>query len=173
MPLANRNPAAPPPLGPPSLAVGRRRWAALLLLAALLLAWPLPAPAGESGLTWLGYDQAAELARRTPRPIMLFFSAPWCYLCKKMQRQVFSDPRLAGHLQSQFYPVLVDITEQPRLGEVYEIKQLPTTIFLESHGKPVLRLTGYQNRAALGRALEFVAGGHHHRTTWEDFSTRP
>lgn len=177
MPPHHRLPAAPPPFGPAPRAAGRRRGAALWLLALLLLAWPAPAPAGggdgAGGVAWLGYEQAAGLARRTPRPIMLFFSAPWCYLCKKMQRQVFSDPRLAGHLQSRFYPVLVDITEQPRLAETYAIKQVPTTIFLDPQGKPALRLTGYQNRSALSRALRFVAGGHHHRTTWENFSPRP
>lgn len=140
-------------------------------MALLLLA---PAPAGaEGGVAWLGYEQAAELARQTPRPIVLFFSAPWCYLCKKMQRQVFSDPMLAGRMQKQSYPVLVDVTQEPRLMELYEIKQVPTTIFLDRNGNPVLRLTGYQNRAAMGRALMFVTMGHHHRMSWEVFSSQP
>ncbi|MCF8047746.1 MAG: thioredoxin family protein [Desulfarculaceae bacterium] len=139
----------------------------------MLLLAPAPAGAEGGGLTWLGYDQAAELARQTPRPIVLFFSAPWCYLCKKMQRLVFSDPALAGRLQKQAYPVLVDVTKQPRLMEVYEIKQVPTTIFLDLNGKPVLRLTGYQNRSTLGRALMFVTMGHHHRMSWEAFFDSP
>lgn len=139
----------------------------------MILLAPAPAGAVDGGLTWLGYEQAAELARNEHRPIMLFFSAPWCYLCKKMQRLVFSDPGLAGNLQNQAYPVLVDVTKQPRLMEIYEIKQVPTTIFLDTHGKPALRLTGYQNRAALGRALRFVGKGHHHRMSWEAFSARP
>lgn len=140
-------------------------------MALLLLA---PAPAGaDGGVAWLGYGQAAELARQTPRPIVLFFSAPLCYLCKKMQRLVFSDPSLAGRLQKQAYPVLVDVTKQPRLMEIYEIKQVPTITFLDLNGKPVLRLTGYQNRADLHRALMFVTMGHHHRMSWEAFSSRP
>ncbi|MCB2193842.1 MAG: thioredoxin family protein [Deltaproteobacteria bacterium] len=143
----------------------------MLLLALLLL---LPAPAGAAeGITWLDYGKAADLAKQAPRPIMLFFSAPWCYLCKKMQRQVFSDPKLSGRMQKGTYPVLVDVTKQPRLAEIYEIKQVPTTIFLDLNGKPVLRLTGYQNRAALHRAVMFVTMGHHHRMNWESFSSRP
>lgn len=174
MPASLGIPAAPAPSGPPPLAAGRGLRAAFWLLLALLVLAPAPAGAdGGGGLAWLGYERAAELARGQRRPLVLFFSAPWCYLCKKMQRQVFSDPELAGRLQKQAYPVLVDISKQPRLMEVYEIKQVPTTIFLDHHGKPVLRLTGYQNRAALGRALEFVAKGHHRRTTWEAFSARP
>jgi thiol:disulfide interchange protein len=148
------------------------------LLLALLWLTPAPAPAQEpnpapGGVTWLSYDQAAQLARETPRPIMLFFSAPWCYLCKKMQRLVFSDPHLARHLQTKAYAVLVDVTTQPRLGEIYEIKQVPTTIFLDPGGKPALRLTGYQNRADLNKALMFVSMGHHHRMSWESFSGLP
>jgi len=145
----------------------------MLLLALLLLAPAPAAPAADAGPAWLGYAQAARLGRQDRRPIMLFFSAPWCYLCKKMRRLVFSDPELAGRLSEKAYAVAVDITREPRLGEVWAVKQVPTTIFLDPQGKPALRLTGYQNRSTLGRALDFVAGGHHRRTTWEAFSARP
>lgn len=144
-----------------------------MLLLALLLLVPAAAPAADAGPAWLGYDQAARLARQERKPIMLFFSAPWCYLCKKMRRLVFSDPELAGRLSEKAYAVAVDITREPRLGEVWAVKQVPTTIFLDPQGKPVLRLTGYQNRGAMDRALDFVAGGHYRRGDWEAFSARP
>ena len=165
--------APPAPSGPPPLAAGRGRRAAFLLLLCLLLLAPAASPAAESGPAWLGYQRAIDLAGRTPRPVFLFFSAPWCYLCKKMQRLVFSDPALAARLDREAYPVLVDITQEPRLAQTYAIQQVPTTIILDGRGKVALRLTGYQDRATLRRALDFVGHGHHRRTTWEAYGARP
>ncbi|WP_404297937.1 protein-disulfide reductase DsbD [Halomonas sp.] len=44
------------------------------------------------------------------RPAFVHFTADWCISCKQMERQVYPDPRVAGHL-SAFARINVDVTD--------------------------------------------------------------
>ncbi len=151
----------------------RLRAGVCLCLALVVLACAaLPAAAGEP-IRWLSYRDAQEKGPRAGRPLFLFFRAPWCYFCRKMQRQVFSDPAVAERLNRRFLAVKIDVTRQRRLAEVYQVAYLPTSIFLSPQGKPVLTLRGFLSSQRLLAALAYVAGGHYQRMSFEDYLARP
>ena len=122
---------------------------------------------------WLSHEQALGSGRALDKPVMLYFSAPWCYLCRKMGRLVFTDPKVAALMRRDFILVRVDISVEEEVKQRYAINQVPTTIFLDRQGRQVLRLTGYQDRSHLTRALGFVASGAYRTQDWDTFRDKP
>lgn len=143
----------------------------LLLLGLFCLA----APAGAqepTPLKWRSHAQMMRPGRPAAPPVLIYFSAPWCYLCRKMQRLVFPDPTVSKLMNDKFELVMVDISVEDKVGEQYAIKQVPTTIFLSPAGKPVLRLTGYLDRKHLTKALNYVADGAYQSQDWPSYQAR-
>ncbi len=135
-----------------------RALGALLCLLWLLAAWPAAA-AGQ--VRWVDYPRCLQTAKKENRHLMIFFSAPWCFFCKKMQRLVFPDQEVSEVLGDSFVAAMVDVSEHPKLRERYGAVYVPTTLFLDSSGREVLRLVGYVPTERFRAALGYVAGGHY------------
>ncbi|MCB2225815.1 MAG: thioredoxin fold domain-containing protein [Desulfarculaceae bacterium] len=146
---------------------------AFCLLLLVLICLAAPATAQEpSLLKWQSHAAVMRPGRQVAKPVLIYFSAPWCYLCRKMQRLVFPDPAVSALMSSKFDLVMVDISEEEKVGEQYAIKQVPTMVFLSPAGKPVLRLTGYLDRKRLTQAMRFVADGAYQTQDWESYKDR-
>ena len=92
--------------------------------------------------------EAIEAARRADKPIFLSIGYFSCYWCHVMEREVFSDPKIAALMNRWFVNVKVDREERPDLDEVY----LTATQLLTGEG-------GWPNSVFLTPELEpFFAG---------------
>ncbi len=92
--------------------------------------------------------EAIETARREHKPIFLSIGYFSCYWCHVMEREVFSDPKIAALMNRWFVNVKVDREERPDLDEIY----LAATQILTGEG-------GWPNSVFLTPDLEpFFAG---------------
>ena len=113
---------APVPGAPPRARSPRRDPALLLIVAAVLLVLrvvfvlretpPQATPgagelSGPDTVHWRALPEGLAETRASGRPILYDFTADWCPPCRRMQREVFSDPRAAAALESRFVPVRV------------------------------------------------------------------
>ncbi len=93
-------------------------------------------------------SEAIAAARRADKPIFLSIGYFSCYWCHVMEREVFSDPKIAALMNRWFVNVKVDREERPDLDEVY----LTATQLLTGEG-------GWPNSVFLTPDLEpFFAG---------------
>ena len=93
-------------------------------------------------------DEAIELARRLDKPIFLSVGYSTCYWCHVMERESFSDARVAEAMNREFVNVKMDREERPDLDEVY----MMATQVMSGHG-------GWPNSVFLTPGLEpFFAG---------------
>src|SRR5258708_2748379 len=93
-------------------------------------------------------EEALERARREDKPIFLSVGYSTCYWCHVMERESFSDPRVAAVMNRDFVNVKLDREERPDLDEVY----MPATQILTGRG-------GWPNSVFLAPRLEpFFAG---------------
>ena len=125
----------------------------LALLAAFLM---LPTGAVADFEAELRNAPGLETATaRHERPILLFFTAPWCTACKGVKRNVLSS-EAAREILARYILVEIDIEHGPReaeLAEQWSIAALPTLIVLGRDGTSQ-RYAGRLERKPLLRWLE-------------------
>ncbi|NOT35053.1 MAG: DUF255 domain-containing protein [Candidatus Eisenbacteria bacterium] len=148
---------------------------ALTCLAAPALAEPTP-------LAWRPWDAGLEEASRGGRHVVVDVYTDWCGWCKRMERTTYGDPAVRSYLDEHFVVVKLD-AESPRLASYLGRKQslqsiasefgvsgYPTTLFLNSAGKNLVKAPGYLGPERFLQVLRYVAEGHlEGGVSFEDF----
>jgi thioredoxin-related protein len=80
------------------------RKVSFLTILGLLLMISLRA-GSEHESVWMTFQQAQDKAKAEPRIIIMDIYTDWCYWCKVMEHNTYSDPKVAVYLQDKFYPV--------------------------------------------------------------------
>ncbi|HVA69426.1 MAG TPA: cytochrome c biogenesis protein CcdA [Candidatus Binataceae bacterium] len=98
-------------------------------------------------LTFAPFDEAMlRQARTRGMPVVVDFSASWCIPCREMERTTFRDPNVIG-AAAHFMRLRADLTaNNERTGSLtnrFEIKGVPTTVFIDKHGRVRKREVGY------------------------------
>jgi thiol:disulfide interchange protein DsbD len=121
-----------------------------------------------NAIQWFPYSQEMlDQAAREGKPVFIDFYADWCVPCKEMDAQTFATPEVVSRSRD-FVMLKVDLTstEDPKAGalrEKYQVKGVPTFVFLRPDSKEMadLRGTGFESKDVflekMNRALELKA----------------
>ncbi|MGA1623918.1 MAG: thioredoxin family protein [Synechocystis sp.] len=93
------------------------------------------------------------LVLRSPKPILVYFGAPWCGLCH------FVKPilnHLSHEWQDQFTVVEVNADVNLHLANTYKLKNLPTLLLFQQ-GKVIQRLEDFRAREDLHHIRDRLA----------------
>ncbi|HEX6973506.1 MAG TPA: thioredoxin family protein, partial [Vicinamibacterales bacterium] len=130
-----------------------RRWGRLLAAAAVVaMSVRLLVPGVEDRVHWI--DGASSNARidTVSRPVLYNFTAEWCAICDRLERDLFAERRDAQWINEHFVPVRVldRKREDGRNNEAveklrarFQIEGFPTLIVLGPDGTVRARLEGY------------------------------
>ncbi len=83
-----------------------------------------PESVASAEVKWLNLEEALKQQRHRPKPIFIDLYTDWCRWCKVMDQQTFSDPKVAGYLQENFYPVKFNAEKAPPIninGKAFEL----------------------------------------------------
>jgi len=94
----------------------------------------------ESQLLSPVLDQAALEGKL----VFIDMYASWCAPCRLMEEQVFTDEELATYFNQHFISYRVDVEKGngTNLATIFEIKVLPTLLFLDEKGRVLVRKEG-------------------------------
>jgi thiol:disulfide interchange protein DsbD len=120
-----------------------------LSLAALVWMLTFSAAKPAAQLAFDPYDVAIlNQARAAKKPVVIDFSASWCVPCREMVRTTFRDPAVI-EAASHFVRLQADITDRnnrnTQLALQYAVRGVPTTVFIDKHGRILKREVGYLN----------------------------
>ncbi|MBN1817826.1 MAG: thioredoxin family protein [Sedimentisphaerales bacterium] len=129
-----------------------RKWTVrgiAVILAVLTGFWLLPAPQ-ESVIQWNRYDRSLlHESLDNGRPVLIKFTADWCYNCKVVDRKVYQLPDMARLLeQKNILTVKADTTQADYpasvdLNSVFgEAGNVPVTVVLNPNEKTYIKLRG-------------------------------
>jgi thioredoxin:protein disulfide reductase len=110
-------------------------------------------PGAGSAIEWLPYSDAAlGRASSERKPVFIDFYADWCAPCKELDEKTFTTPEVIQQSKS-YVMIKADLTSagDPRteaLRKKFEIKGVPTLVFLKPGGGeiPELRGTGFETK---------------------------
>jgi len=94
-------------------------------------------------------DAKRAEAKAAGKPMLIDFWASWCVYCKKLDKLVWHDPRVAAEA-ARFVTIKVDATapddeEMTALKDDLKVPGLPRVVFIDSRGKLLEGLsTGFQ-----------------------------
>lgn len=92
-----------------------------------------------------------EQAQREKKPVFVEFFATWCAPCKVMEEEIFTQPETFRYLNSNFLNFRADFDSESgkTIASIYEVKTLPTVLFLDPQGVVLERHTGMANPSVL------------------------
>jgi len=106
---------------------------ALLSVAASVHAEPI---------NWRGsLDAAKREANESGKLVLLHFYTPSCGPCKKLDRDVFSQPQIASAMQRDYVPVKLNADNAPAMAHAYQINRVPTEVVITPQGNVVQKLS--------------------------------
>lgn len=82
-----------------------------------------------------------EQAKAEGKLVFVDFYASWCGPCKVMDKSVFSEKRMGDFMSENFISYKVNADES-HLSALYEVKSLPTLLFLDTEGEVIVRKDG-------------------------------
>lgn len=106
----------------------------------------------EAEINWQTYsEEFIQKAMDENKPMMIDFYADWCIPCKELDKLTFTDPAVVEKSRN-FIMVKADLTKEgspevQHLKEKYNIKGVPTLVFVDSNDQeiPGMRVFGYIN----------------------------
>lgn len=131
-------------------------------------------------VNWITFEQLSDSLAIHPKKVLLFFHTDWCAYCRKMQREVFTDPQIVSHLNKHYYVVSFDAEStdtvsfdgalytnsapQKKTGSYHKLTELlaarqgkfsfPTTVILNEHFQVQTRSFEYLDRKKLSRVIQ-------------------
>jgi thioredoxin-related protein len=144
-----------------------------------------------SPVKWMTFEEAVEKSKTEKRKIFIDVYTDWCGWCKVMDKNTFSDPKVAEILNTKFYPVKFDAEQREDVvfqGTTFKFvpygnkgthqlaaallnNQLsyPTVVFLDEDFRMIQPLAGYMDAQKFHPIIQYIGEGHYKRTKWEEW----
>jgi len=133
-----------------------------LLIVARIVSTRYPVEKDVDLVRWTPIASAPTIARRARMNLMYEFSADWCGPCRKLEREVFMDPKAASGINHLFIPVKVVDRQQEeghnppavqQLIDRYGVTGFPTVVIVGVDGTVKQRIVGYTNSGTFLRSV--------------------
>jgi thioredoxin:protein disulfide reductase len=111
--------------------------ACMVLATFLVTSWAMRGP----GVNWKPYsEETLKEALSLKKPVIMDFYATWCTPCRELEDVTFHEISVVKQAESDFVMIKVDVTKgdnpvHERLLQQYEVKGVPTIVFLDAMGK--------------------------------------
>ncbi|MCF2948974.1 thioredoxin family protein [Paraglaciecola aquimarina] len=96
----------------------------------------------ETGLGDLNLSEAVQTAKSTERLVLADLSAVWCPSCRKLDKQVLSQPEVKGVINQSY--VFTRIEYDSEQGEAFmqkfDVSGFPTLLVLDDNGDKLVQL---------------------------------
>ena len=135
----------------------RLPFAAALAAASLFSVVYAQTPAGTpaSAIPWSAVTADAFIdSHRTGKPILVYVTAEKCAFCRKMEKETWSDPRVAQAVRAGFVPLKLHADTHPEEIATLKIRAFPATVLVTPQGKPFAGRVGFVDSAKLVEMLQ-------------------
>ena len=106
------------------------------------------------------FDEALKKAKEEKKDLFVDFYADWCGPCKAMATRIFTLPEVGEYFNARFVCVQVNVEakENSEVAKKYEVKALPTMVFISGEGKELRRVQGAMEAASLLKEAKIARG---------------
>lgn len=173
----------------------------LILAAAVLFAFSFKTPENQtktntpviSQVKWLQWDEAIEKSTLEKKKFFIHMYSSDCEWSKHMDETTFQDEEIVQYLNSNFYPIKMDIKSQESIkfnDQVYKSTKegdvtyhelvlaitngdltTPAFAFLDEDKKLIQSLQGYKNTESFEKIMTYIGGNHFKKKPWTSYQS--
>lgn len=140
---------------------------------------------------WLTVEEAYKLQQKEPRKWLVDLYTDWCGWCKVMDRETYTDSKVAEYINKNFYAVKFDAEQRGpvKIGNqtykfvsqgskgVHELavaltnNQLsyPTTVFMTDKMELIQPVPGFHKAKEFHQIVTFFGGNYYQNTSYEKY----
>ena len=162
----------------------------VLIIMALFFAVVSFKPLKKEKVLWLTVTELQEAYNKTPKPILVDVYTTWCGWCKVMDKETYSNEKVAGYINEHYYAVKFNAEQKDSLewnGKKYGYNKnnkvhdlavyfcygqmsFPTTVFLPALNAKPAPLAGYLKAKEIEPPLKFFGDGIYKTKIFEEFN---
>ncbi len=140
-------------------------------------------------IKWVTPEKIAELQKKNPKPILMYFYTDWCISCKVMDKTTFGNRDLVSKINSKYYPVKINAASQDTisfLGKKYvgngvnqphQITQtilagnflMPAVVVFDEKNVQISNLNGYLVKSQLIPLTDYFYDKSYKKLTFQDY----
>ncbi len=124
----------------------------------LLFAMVLALNAWAERVDWVrDFDQALQKAKTGKKLVMVDIYTDWCGWCKKLDRDVYTNPQVEEKLTKDFVAVKINPEKSAggaQLARQFGTRGYPHIVFTDADGHKVGEIRGYASAADFLKQLE-------------------
>jgi thioredoxin-related protein len=134
-----------------------------------------------AALEWTALDKAVAKASGEKKAVLIDVYTDWCGWCKKMDKEVFVDPAVAGVLSSKFALAKVNgeskeeftfkgkKTDGIGIARAFGVRGYPAIIFLDSKGETLTMIPGFLDAEQFLPVVLFIGNREYEKMEWADY----
>lgn len=160
-----------------------------ILLVAVFVISTFTANAQE--VNWVSFEEALELNKKNPKPIMVDLYTDWCGWCKRMDATTYKNEVIVKYINDNYYAVKMDGEGKDDItfkGRTFKFVQkgrskyhelaaailngklsYPSTAFFDSKEQLIQAVPGYLVKERFEKILAYFSGEAYKNTPWQDF----
>jgi thioredoxin-related protein len=146
--------------------------------------------APAKGVNWVSIEEAATLAKKDGKKILIDMYTDWCGWCKRMDRDTYAKADVIEYINENFHAVKFNAEQKESVtvnGVTYNYNgnvgrrgvhdlalqilngrlSYPTTSFLNPDLSILTNVAGYQGEDDMMAILSFLGEDHYKTTSWE------
>lgn len=146
----------------------------------------------KSLVNWVTFEEAYNLCKLKPRPIMVDIYTTWCGPCKMMSSQTFNHPQIAKYINENFYAVKFDAESKdsvkfdkytfvssdptnPKAPHHFAASILdnnlayPSIVFLSNQIQRLDIIRGFMPPKSFEPILNYYGSGDYQKLKWEEY----
>ena len=164
---------------------------ALLILLTSFSGKEVKSVAVEGPVNWMTFEQAVEKSKTEKRKIFIDVYTDWCGWCKVMDKNTFSDPKVAAILNEQFYPVKFNAEQRGDIefqGNTFKFVEAggsgyhqlaaallnnqlsyPTVVFIDENLAMITPVPGYTKAPEFHKIITFISSDSYKTQKYDEW----
>jgi thioredoxin-related protein len=126
--------------------------------------------------------KAQKLAESNDKKIIVDVYTDWCQYCKKLENEVYPDPRVGQVINEYFYVVRVNAESDEEIvyngrkikmrdfAKLLGVSTYPGTVFIDKAGTTIGQQNGYMEVEVFEKLLAFVGSSAYRTMQFDEFS---
>jgi len=132
-------------------------------------------------LKWLDFDSAKPLAEKNKKPILVDVYTTWCGWCKRMDKDTYSDKKIAKYLGEKYVLARLNAestdsvsyhgmkVSNPEFAAGFKVTGYPTILFFEPNGDFITVVPGYLPPDKFIYVAKYIGDGAYKKMSWEEY----